>query len=394
MNSNNTTVGIDVGTAHIKVVVTQNTKSKKGIFPRIIGTGISKSRGVRRGYIINTSEAQKSIKEAVQKAEKSSETKITRAFTSISGIGLQGVVTTGKTVVSGANMEVKEIDMKNSLETAESQIPPSASFNRRVVHAIPLEHKLDGQDILGNPLGLKGGSLETKTFFITCLEHHINDIVETIEGLGIEVIDTIASPIASNFVSLTKPQKIAGCVLADIGAETTSVVVFEDSIPISLEVFPIGGSDITNDLALGLKISLEEAERIKLSGISQTSVSQQKINNLTSIKIKKIFNAIDEHLKKINRNELLPAGIVISGGGSGLQDIEEKARLHLKLPSSVAYISSGNQKDLQRGDSRWMVAYGLCLIGMGEESERKLNIGNILKKSYRSLMSWMRQFMP
>ncbi|MGM0482442.1 MAG: cell division protein FtsA [Patescibacteria group bacterium] len=393
MNTN-TTVGIDIGTYYVKVVVAEKAKNKSKRFPKILGTGIAESKGVRHGYIVNISEAQKSIKEAVRKAEKSSGTTISRAFTSVGGMGLQGVTATGKTVVSSANIEVKEADMKAALEASESQIPPSASFNRKVIHAIPLEYKLDGQNVLGNPLGLKGGSLEAETFFITCLEHHLNDTVEAIENTGIEVIDTIASPIASSFVSLNKPQKIAGCVLADIGAETVSVVVFENNIPISLEVFPIGGTDITNDIALGLRIPLEEAEKIKLGNMTSSPTPQQKLNDIISARLADIFEIIIAHLKKINRHELLPAGIVITGGGSGIFDIEEKAKEKLNLPSSVASLSSIGKQDSPLTDSRWSVAYGLCIIGLNEEESGNLGISSFLQKTRRGLLSWIKQFLP
>ncbi len=394
MSINNTTVGIDIGTCYTKVVVAEKVKNKKRYFPRIVGTGVAESRGIRHGYIVNPAEAQRSIKEALRQAERSSGVKISRAFTSIGGMGLQGVMSTGKTVVSSADIEVKETDIKSAMEASESQIAPSASSNRKIIHAIPLEYKLDGQNVLGNPLGLKGGSLEVRSFFITCLEHHINDIVESIEATGVEVVDTIASPIASSFVSLTKPQKIAGCVLADIGAETLSVVVFENNIPISLEVSPIGGTDITNDIALGLKIPLEEAEKIKLGTITSTSVSKQKLDEIISARLTDIFETIISHLKKINRHELLPAGIIITGGGSGLSSIEDRAKEKLNLPSSVVSLSSIGRRDSPLSDSRWSVAYGLCIIGLNEEESESLGLTSILQKTRFGFISWLKQFLP
>ncbi len=394
MKTNNATVGIDVGTCYTKVVVAEKVRSKKKYFPKIIGTGVAESAGIRHGYVVNQSEATKSIKEALRQAERSSGIKISRAFTSIGGMGLQGVTSTGKTVVSSADVEVKDIDIRSALEISESRISSSDSSNRKVIHAIPLEYKLDGQNVLGNPLGLKGGSLEVKTFFITCLEHHINDIIESIESAGVEVMDTIASPVASSFVSLTKPQKIAGCVLADIGAETLSVVVFENNIPISLEIFPIGGNDITNDIALGLKIPLEEAEKIKLGSITNTPVSRQRLNEIISARLTDIFEIIIDHLKKINRHELLPAGIIITGGGSGISSIEEKAKEKMNLPSSVASLSSIGRRDSPISDPRWSIAYGLCVIGLNEEDSESLGLTSILQKTKFSLMSWVKQFLP
>ncbi|MFP4539904.1 MAG: cell division protein FtsA [Candidatus Paceibacterota bacterium] len=393
-NNNNATVGIDVGTYYIKVIVAEKAKVKKKYFPKILATGVAESRGMRHGYIVNVAETQKSIKEAVRQAEKTSGLNITKAFISISGIGLQGVTSVGKTVVSSADIEVKENDMKAAQEASETQIPSSASFNRKVIHAIPLEYKLDGQDVLGNPLGLKGNSLEVKTFFITCLEHHLNDLVEAVESIGIEVIDTIAAPIASSFVSLTKPQKIAGCVLADIGAETVSIVVFENNIPISLEVFPIGGTDITNDIALGLKIPLEEAEKIKLGSVSNAPVSEQKLEDIISARLTDIFEIIISHLKNINRHELLPAGIIITGGSSGIFAIEEKAKDKLNLPSSVTSLSSIGRRDSPLSDSRWSVAYGLCIIGLNEEESKNLGLTSIFQNTRRGLISWIKQFLP
>ena len=394
MNTTNISVGIDIGTYYTKVVVAEKVKNKNKYFPRIIGTGSSKSRGIRQGYITNASEIQKSLKDSVRQAERASGVKITKAFTSIGGVGLQGITSVGKTVVSSANIEVKENDIKSALEASENQIESGAISNRKIIHAIPLEYKLDGQNVLGNPLGLKGGSLETKTFFITCLENHLNDIVETIENIGIEVVDSIASPIASSFVSLTKPQKIAGCILADIGAETVSVVIFENNIPISLEIFPIGGTDITNDIALGLKIPLEEAEKIKLGSTLGAPVSQQKINEIVSARLTDIFEMVISHLKKSNRHELLPAGIIITGGSSGIPSLEEMAKEKLNLPSSIATLTSVGRRNSPLSDSRWSVAYGLCIIGLNEENSESLGMNSILQKTRKSFISWIKQFLP
>ena len=394
MATNNATAGIDIGTYQVKVVVAEKVKNKNKYLPRIIGTGAAESRGLRNGYIVNHSEIQKSIREAVKQAERTSGVSITRAFTSIGGLGLQGVTSVGKTVVSSANIEVKESDIRSAQEASENQIPSSLSFNRKTVHAIPLEYKLDGQDVLGNPLGLKGGSLEVKTFFITGFDHHLNDTIEAIESVGIEVVDTIASPIASSFVSLTKPQKIAGCILADIGAETVSIVVFENNIPISLEVFPIGGSAITNDIALGFKIPLEEAEKIKLGDITSTPVPQQKVKEIVSARLEDIFDLIIKHLKTINRHELLPAGIVITGGGAGIPYITDMAKEKLNLPSSIAPLSSMGRRDSSLSESRWSVAYGLCIIGLNEDESGRLGITSLLQKTGKGFTSWVKQFLP
>src|SRR5581483_3913899 len=132
----------------------------------------------------------------------------------------------------------------------------------------------------GSPAGLRATKLEVKALFITCLEHHLADLIKTVEDAGIEVIDVVAAPVAASFVTISKKQRRVGCLLVDIGAETTSVIAFENNNPISLEVFPLGGADITNDIALGLKISLEDAENIKLGGLARVNYSKKKLDDI------------------------------------------------------------------------------------------------------------------
>ena len=137
--------------------------------------------------------------------------------------------------------------------------------------------------------------------------------------------DVYASPIAGSFVTLTKSQKIAGCVLANLGSETVSIIVFENDIPISLEILPIGSTNITNNIALELKTTLEEAEKIKHGILTSTIYPKKKLDEIVKIQLENIFKLIEAHLKKINRNALLPAGIIISGGGSGITTIKDLA---------------------------------------------------------------------
>jgi len=217
--------------------------------------------------------------------------------------------------------------------------------------------------------------------------------VESVEEAGVEVVDVVASPIAASFVTLSKSQKIAGCVLANIGAETVSIVVFENNIPISLEVFPLGGADVTNDIALGLKISLEEAESIKLGGITGTSYSKKKLEEIISARLGDIFELIEAHLKKIGKSGLLPAGIIITGGSSSIGFIEDLARSFLRLPSRTAPLSDAMGK-YQLKDSSWSVAYGLCIIGGLPEEEERLGLRKQGKNIFDKIYQILKQFLP
>jgi cell division protein FtsA len=388
----NIRVGIDIGTYQIKVVVSERNTSESSL-PKIIGTGIAESKGLRHGYIINTEDVRESIARAIAQAEKTSGVKISRAYISVGGIGLSGITNTGQTIVSRADLEITALDIEKVQAICEQDIPPAQIQNRRILHAIPVGYKIDGRPVLGNrPLGMKGGKLEVKMLFVTCLEQHLADLIQAVEDINIQVIDILASPIAASVVILNKAQKIAGCVLANIGAETISVVVFENNLPVSLEVFPIGSTDITHDIALGLKVPLEEAESIKKGAVTQTYVSKKKLDEIIHARLSDMFELIEAHLKKIGRSGMLPAGIFITGGGSGIGTIEDFAKVMLKLPSKVATLQASEKGRVI--DSTWAVAYGLSVIGLSKEDTQTLGTRNRIKDTGEKILSWFKQFLP
>lgn len=392
--SRNITVGIDIGTYQVKVVIAELIKENSKNFTRIIGTGLTESKGLRHGYITNIKDVTESIGTAVSIAEKASGIKVHKAFIAIGGIGLSGINSTGSTMISRADLEITDLDLEKVSQICEEEIPLTLIQNRRILHSIPLSYKIDGKTVLAKtPIGMKGSRLEIKMLFVTCLEPHINDILQAVDEAGIEVIDCLASPIAASFVTLSKTQKIAGCVLANIGAETISIVVFENSIPVSLEVFPIGSTDITNDIALGLKIPLEEAENIKIGSIGSNTFSKKKLDEIIHARLSDMFELIENHLKKIGRNELLPAGIFITGGGGNIGTIEDFAKVALKLPSRIASLNITDQKNHIK-DSTWAVAYGLCMLGLSKEEKVNLGLRNSMNKSGQKIFGWIKQFLP
>ena len=382
----NTVVGIDIGSFHVKVIVTQ--VEKNGAPPHIIGTGSALSRGMRHGYIVNQHDTTESIRKAVEQAEKESGVKIDRAYVAIGGVGLEDMYSNGEAIVSRANSQVTEIDMDNALAEAEARISREL-LNRKIVHAIPVAYFLDGQKVLGRPLGMHGSKLEVEAMFVTVLEQHLNDWVSAIEAAGVETIDIMASPIAASLVTLTKQQKMVGCVLANIGAETISIVVFEENTPISLKVLPIGSTDITNDIALELRVPLSEAEQLKRGVVVGSTLPQKKLDDIVAGKMREMFTLVQEHLKKINRAGLLPAGIILTGGGSGIATLEDYARGALRLPSEISGLRLGEQRVR---DASWAVAYGLCIWGATSDTDT-IGIENA-RAAGAKFLSWLKQFLP
>ncbi|NCO62000.1 cell division protein FtsA [Candidatus Kaiserbacteria bacterium] len=383
--------GIDVGTYQVKVVIVRviHKKNEPHSLPQIIGTGHAESRGLRNGYIINETDVIRSIRSAVAQAEKVAGVIIKKAYLSIGSIGIDEIISTGEIITSRADSEITTIDIEKVGQDSEERINDHIP-NRKIIHAIPLRYRIDGENVLGKPEGMHGTKLEVDTLFITTFEQHLNNLIGVVERIGIYVEDVMASPLAASFVILNNNQRRAGCIMANIGAETVSTIVFEDLIPVSLKIFPIGANDITNDIALGLKITLEEAEKVKRGVITNINYPKKKLEEIINARFGDIFELIDLHLKNIKKDGLLPAGIILTGGGSVTLGMQEFARNALNLPARIATLEF--DKNTKIHDASWAVAYGLCMIGASDEEESTA-IG-ITKQTKKTILGWLNQFLP
>ncbi len=352
---------------------------------RILGTGLAESKGLRHGYIVNTEEVTASIREAKRQAESSARIPIRTGFLAVGGISLDEARATGFAIISRADQEITALDLEKASKAAREAAAPGF-LNRHVLHSIPLEYRVDGSKVLGDPLGMKGVRLEIDYLYITCLAQHQEALAKAVEDADIEIIDQMASPLAGSYVLLEGDQKMKGCVLANIGAETVSIVVYDEGIPISVKVFPVGSSHITDDIALGFRISLEEAERVKLGRLSGQMYSRKKVDDLVAKRLEIMFTLIDKHIKSLGRRGPLPAGIIISGGGSGVGSISDIARGSLKLPARLAEFRLSSDTKIR--DATWAVAYGLALWGLtGDTSAPKKNFRAAIGK-------FLQQFLP
>ncbi|MCC6323417.1 cell division protein FtsA [Candidatus Nomurabacteria bacterium] len=359
--------GIDVGTNAVRVVVLAYEKNSET--PILIGRGFAPSNGMRLGYIINPSLIKESIKVAISQAESTSGIQIKKVYLSIGGIGLSSILGTGSAIISRADNEITNLDLQNSLSEAEENLN---LINKKIIQTIPLQYKLDGKEIHGRPEGMRGVKLETKALFISITKQHIEDLVTAIAECGIEVKNVVAGPIAESIMLLSEKQKMAGCALLNIGSETTTLAIYEDGLLISLQSFHIGGMDITKDIALGFKISLDDAENIK-NGAIIGDYPKKRLDEIIDARLGDIFELVENHLKKIKRSGLLPAGVIISGGGSKINSIEQVGKQYLRLP-----ISFGHQNDIINSkfkikDNFWYTALGLALMKNVNSIEKDLS---------------------
>lgn len=376
-----------MGTHNTRVVVLGYNKDDK--FPNLIATGQSSTQGMRLGYITNVEQVASSIRDALGQAEAIARFKIKRAYISIGGISLSSITSSGQVIISRADQEITQLDISKALADSEENLE---ILNKKIIHMIPIGYKLDGKDLHGRPEGMKGVKLEIKTLFVTCLKQNIEDLITALGYAGIEPLDVIASPIATSFVLLNHKQKTAGCALIDIGAETVSIAVFENNLLISLQVFSIGSMDITKDVALGFRIALEEAESIKLGSVIGGDYPKKKVDEIIEARLSDIFELVNNHLKRLRRDELLPAGVIITGGGSHVGQIEELARRELKLPSRVGPIDSTLNNKFKIRDSSWYTAFGLAMSANNNSLNNTIenSIGdsaNQVKGFFKSLLS-------
>jgi len=379
--------GLDIGTSAIRLVVLEGGQETKT--PRILAQVKKESHGLRRGYITNFEETLANLREAVREAERQAKMPLKSVFLGIGGITLEAKTGDGQIAVSKADLEISDNEIKRAIEASEQNLGDMT--NRRIIHTIPLSFKLDGHKILGRPEGLKGSRLEVRTLFIHCLNQHLQDLVRVTEAAGLTVEDVVAAPMASSLPTITVAQKAAGCILANIGSQTTSVITFEEGIPVALKVLPIGANDVTNDIALVLRVSIEEAERMKLDPNYAITV-KRKLDEIIEARLIDMFELIENHLKKIGRSGLLPAGIVIVGGGAHVDDMEKIAKNTLRLPVKIFDPLTDPYLKSQMKDSAWSVAYGLGLHGLSTETNDSFN--DRFKQVSGRLVQWFKEFWP
>jgi len=348
--TNNIIVGLDVGSGNIRIVVAQADNEDQ---LKIIGADVISSAGVRRGSIIDIKETAETIETLVKKIEDKSDFKIREVVLGVGGTDIKIQDVKGVVAIGRANGEVSEEDIERVLESAQNASMP---VNNEIVHAIPKEYKLDDQAGIRNPLSMHGIRLEADALMVEDATSHLDNLNKSVKQIGLGVENTIVNSLAASSISLDKNQKELGVALVDIGSGTVSITIFEEGELVNTVVLPIGAGHITNDIAIGLRVPVDTAERIKLKygsafpgnvnkreniDLSEIDpdedglVSRYYVAEIIEARVKEIFEMINAELKKMGRAGLLPAGVVLIGGGAELPNIVELAKESLGLPAKI-----------------------------------------------------------
>ncbi|HCC06002.1 TPA: hypothetical protein DEP94_01410 [Candidatus Nomurabacteria bacterium] len=355
-------IGIDIGSSYIRAIGCTHEEDVR--FPTVISSYKKPIEGIERGVTTDKEEVTQAIIEAVNKIEDEVGKSATYTLVSLGALSLSSHHANGHTQVSRGDAQVTDLDIENAIKDATRGVPDIR--NKSVVHTIPIKYKLDGNEVLGDALGVRGNRLEVKTLFVTYPLKAMNLFKEVLDNAGIEVTDIVAGPIAESIPLLTKKQKTAGALLLNIGSGVTSILVYENNIPLLVSTIPVGGDDITKDIALGLKVTLEEAEEIKC-GRTSPHHSIRKVEEIIEARLEDLCVKINKELDRIHRRELLPAGVIVCGGCTSVARLEYVLRNELKLPIKITSNELSRLTNDKLRDTSWARVYGLTFLAPNDK---------------------------
>lgn len=351
---NNLIAGLDIGTASIKVLVVSKEKDKENL--KVLLQAQEPSAGVRRGVVIEVEKVSGIIRNLFEKARAESGQRIDSVYININGSHLFSISSRGTVAVSRADGRVSEEDVERVLQAAQTFSLPN---NKEILEAFPKEFIIDGQGGVKEVVGMQGVRLETEVLAVGEFSPYKNNLKQAVLDADLQILDVIPSALSSAEAVLLPKQKELGVALLDIGAGTSNLAVFEEGNLIYLSVLPMGSSNITNDIAIGLKTDLDTAEaikvklgscvlrggkkkghaknqeRIEVEGEEPLVFSRKTLNKIIEIRVSEILGEVRKELKKIGKYRLLPAGIVLTGGGAKLPGIVELVKKELKLPCRI-----------------------------------------------------------
>ncbi len=408
MTQNEIIVGLDVGTSFTKMAIGKRLREDKT--PSIIALGVAPSEGVKKGVVSDIQDATHSISEALEYTSKMVEEDIKEIHISINGVHIKSYSSSERIAVSKIDGEVTEEDVNRVIANAN---PGPSSQNKEVIDIIPKTYTLDEETGIKNPVGMNGIRLEVEALIVENNSSSIKSLEKCVHNLGLKVASQEIGIIASANSVLTKKQKDLGVAVIDLGAGTTSIAVYEEGHIIHIGVIPIGANHITNDLAIGLRTSIEVAEKIKLKygvalekalgenvklKIDLSKIDSQEegifpvayIASIIEARSKEIFELITQELKKIERDGLLPAGVVLVGGGANLKAIADLAKQELKLPVKIGTPQGveGSIADVDNPIYANLVGLIKSEFDHIEYSQdSKDNLSNVMKKSSSKILN-------
>jgi cell division protein FtsA len=367
---------IDVGTTKVCTII--GDLDTEGSL-RILGVGVGPSQGLQKGLVVNVNEAKEAIRNSIKKAESTAGTKLESAYVGVTGRHISSVNNHGVIAITRSDQLVRPTDLKRVLQVARTVKVPS---DHKVLHIIPRQYVVDGQEGVKNPVGMHGFRLDVEAHIITAAVTSVQNLTKCIRGLGIEIDDLVMEPLASAEAVLSEEERMDGVMIADIGGGTTDIAVLKDDTICHTSVLPVAGHLITRDISVGLGLSpeLSESMKKKYGNISLNmdttvetdrtltedghSVSYKDLSEIIRIRVEELVRLIMMELPRTDYAKFIPAGLVLTGGSSNLPGIAEVAQEIAHVPVRVGEPVSlfGVADELH--DPAYATAVGLLLWKM------------------------------
>ncbi len=343
-------VGIDVGTSKVCALIGEVSRDGR---LTIMGHGTVPASGLKKGVVINIEQTVRSIADAVERAERLSGWKIDRAFVGVGGPHVESLNSPGQVAVTGHQREVTREDVNRAIEVARAVSIPS---NREVLHVERRGFTVDGQEGVKDPLGMSALRLEVETHIVSASATAVQNLSKCVAAAGVKIDELVVNSLASADAVLTETEKELGVGVADFGAGTIDLALFQDGSPFHTRVLPVGGANVTNDVAIGLKTSLQVAEELKVrhgtcdlraitddEEISVSVLGEDAGRTVSRLEVCQIIEARMRETFELMANEIraagvgmLPAGIILTGGAAQLSGAAELGREVLQMPVRVA----------------------------------------------------------
>ncbi|MCA9364776.1 MAG: cell division protein FtsA [Candidatus Moranbacteria bacterium] len=345
--------GIDVGSFSVRTIIARVAHNDDVL--RVLGVGSVPSLGMRRGFVVDVPDTASAIASSVELAEKMAGVSVGHGVVGIGGVGISVESSKGVVAVGKADGEVTEDDVSRVLSAAQAISVP---MNKEIVHVVPRSYRLDDQSGISDPLGMRGVRLEVDALIVESPVSHVRNLAQSVSQARIDVEEMVFGPLAASFSVLDKRQKELGVAIVDLGATTTSIAIFEEGEVVHVAVLPVGAGHVTNDIAIGLRTSVDVAEKVKLlcgSVLPHTidsqaevdlssidshesgSVQHRHVADIIHARLEEIFDLIHKELASVGKAGLLPAGVVLVGGGAHMPHIVEFSKDRLGLPIQIGY---------------------------------------------------------
>lgn len=403
---------LDIGTSSIKGAVA----SRNGDGAVLHALLEEPSQGLRRGAVYDLEAASSAVSKVIGEIKAFAKSATRSLYVNIGTSEIRAQDSRGIVAVSRADNEIQEDDVERAVKASRAV---NLGQNRTVIHTVTREFIVDGVSDIASPAGLSGNRLEVSSLVIDAFEPHIKSLMQLVEASGGEVGGLVANPIAASRAALTKNQKELGVMLIELGAGTTSMAVYEEQKLLTVKAFPVGGANITSDIAVGLKVPVEAAEQLKLAhgaafskGISsrdkielgdfspeggEETVSKRFFTDIIESRLAETFEFVNNELERIGKENGLPGGMVLTGGGAELPGTVEMAKSELGLSSHLggAHLSPFLREDeslsLKAQDPSFACVLGLILTAGDEEGWWGKSSGRLLKPRIKNLL---RNFLP